>query len=86
MNRVVTVRIKFCCTKKITFIGAVYLIRLPSRSNNGRKFLEIIAIVNKGDIHFLLGHKNEETMRIKIIMLEVQCIINKVIICIPLSF
>jgi len=55
-------------------------------SNNGRKFLEIIAIVNKGEIQFFLGHKNEETIRIKIIMLEVQCIVNKVIICISLSF
>lgn len=78
INNVVTVRMKFCCTKKTMLLGAVYLNRLPSRSNNGRKFLEIIEIVNKGDIHFFLGHKNEETIKVKIIMVEVQCIINKI--------
>jgi len=86
INRVVTVRMKFYYTRKSIFIGALYLILLTSRSNNGRKFLEIIEIVNNGEIHLFLGHKNEETISMKIIMVEVQCINNKARICISLSF
>ena len=86
INRVITVRMKLCYTKKNILLGAVYLFRLPSRSNNGIKFLAIITTVNKGEIHFFLGHKNEETISIKIIMVDVQCIINKARICISLSF
>ena len=86
INRVVTVRIKFCCTKKTILLGAVYLIRLPSRSNNGKKFLEIIEIVNNGEIHFFLGHKNEETIKTKIIIVEVQCIISRIRIYISSSY
>jgi len=64
--------VKLCCTKKNMLLGALYLFRLPSRSNNGIKFLAIITIVNNGDIHFFLGHKNDATSSMKIIMVELQ--------------
>jgi hypothetical protein len=72
INNVSMVRIKLCITKKNILLAAVDLDRLPSRSTNGKKFLEIITIVNNGEIHFFLVHKNVEQISVKIIMVEVQ--------------
>jgi len=42
-------------------------------------------IVNKGEINFFLGNKNEITSNVKIIIVVVQCIINKANISISFS-
>ena len=66
-------------------LEAVDLDRLLSRSNKGKKFLEIIAIVNNGETHFFLGQIIVEKISIKIIMVKVQCIINKAKIYVSFS-
>jgi hypothetical protein len=72
ISKVNTVSITICCTKKVILLGAGYLIRLFSRSNNGIKFLPVIKIVSNGEINFFFGHKNEAISSEKIIIVEVQ--------------
>jgi len=81
-----TIRIKLCWDKKTILLGSFYLIRLFSRSNNGIKFLPVIKIVSNGEINFFFGHKNEAISSEKIIIVEVQWIINKANISVSLSF
>jgi hypothetical protein len=85
-NKVIMETTKFCDPIKNWLARTVLTFRLPSRSNNGKKFLAITTIVSKWEIHFFLGHKNEETSNIKIPMVEDQCIINKPSKFLSLSF